>query len=354
MSDSAPAATDTRIIQPNVETLLARAGRSTTFTLEPLPGGRNNRTYRVRAVDHASLLKWYFSHPGDDRDRLGTEFDFSGCLWRHGLRQIAQPLAADRSAGLGLYEFLPGRPLSAGDVTLEHHEQAIAFVQRINALRPEPDVFSLPPAAEACFSLVQHVARVDQRLQQLAAIDPKEPIDWEMAEFIRGRLQPALERQRTALEQWAARDKVDMQRILHSDERCLSPSDFGFHNALLRDDGSLRFVDFEYAGWDDPAKLVGDFFCQIEVPAVARGFHTFLEGVAQMFPEPEAVVQRTRRLFPLYQIKWCCIVLNNFLPPGDARRKFSESSPAKTRRIEQLAVARRLCDLVGCMPGSSR
>ena len=40
--------------------------------------------------------------------------------------------------------------------------------------------------------------------------------------------------------------------------RVLSPSDFGFHNALRRPDGTIVFVDFEYFGWDDPAKMMAD------------------------------------------------------------------------------------------------
>ena len=47
---------------------------------------------------------------------------------------------------------------------------------------------------------------------------------------------------------------LSMSAALPKETRCLSPSDFGFHNALLEATGKLRFVDFEYAGWDDPAK----------------------------------------------------------------------------------------------------
>ena len=43
-----------------------------------------------------------------------------------------------------------------------------------------------------------------------------------------------------------------------SAHRALSPSDFGLHNALRTKDGQLRFIDFEYFGWDDPVKLVSD------------------------------------------------------------------------------------------------
>ena len=39
----------------------------------------------------------------------------------------------------------------------------------------------------------------------------------------------------------------------------LSPSDFGFHNAILKESGDLVFLDFEYFGRDDPVKLMADF-----------------------------------------------------------------------------------------------
>jgi hypothetical protein len=351
MSDSGRAAEETRSIEPRVAALLAKAGRSSMFTLEPLAGGRNNRTYRVRTDAGDSLLKWYFSHHSDDRDRLGSEFDFCIFCWRHGLRQIPRPLSVDRAAGLGLYDFLAGRRLTSGDVTLEHHRQSIVFLQNINALRLEPDALSLANASEACFSLAAHAERIEQRIQRLTTIASNDDIDVEMIEFMRSNVQPAFERERAQLEKWAAHDNLDMRADLPSEDRCLSPSDFGFHNALLQDDGSLRFVDFEYAGWDDPAKLVGDFFCQIERPAVAAVFDDFLESVAQLSLRPQLVVQRSRHLFPLYQIKWCCIVLNEFLPTGGARRSFSAPQLAESSRIKQLAIARHLFDRVGCMPG---
>ena len=55
------------------------------------------------------------------------------------------------------------------------------------------------------------------------------------------------------------------ERPLDQQDRCLSPSDFGFHNALAQGE-TVRFIDFEYAGWDDPAKTVCDFFHHPGVP----------------------------------------------------------------------------------------
>ena len=123
----------------------------------------------------------------------------------------------------------------------------------------------------------------------------------------------------------------------------MSPSDFGFHNALLDSLGRLCFFDFEYAGWDDPAKLVGDFFCQVEVPVSRRFLAGFAEGIASTYPQPDALIERIQLLFPVYQLKWCCIVLNEFLPAGRARREFSEAHLCADRQPEiQLRKARKI------------
>jgi hypothetical protein len=121
----------------------------------------------------------------------------------------------------------------------------------------------------------------------------------------------------------------------------VSPSDFGFHNALLEPGGRVRFLDFEYAGWDDPAKLICDFFCQPRVPVPLSYFDAFARGVAESFPQPDEVVRRARLLLPAYRVKWVCIRLNEFLPTGAGRRSFALAGEELAERQErQLAAAR--------------
>ena len=73
---------------------------------------------------------------------------------------------------------------------------------------------------------------------------------------------------------------AELESTLPREERCPSPSDFGFHNALRQPDGRLRFLDFEYAGWDDPAKTIIDFCNQPDL----------------LLPDPLAAVFRERML----------------------------------------------------------
>ena len=57
----------------------------------------------------------------------------------------------------------------------------------------------------------------------------------------------------------------------------------------------------------------------------------------------DAVLDRVALLWPAYQIKWCCILLNEFLPEGQARRRFSDADRLASRQPAiQLQKARSL------------
>ncbi|MFX9699951.1 hypothetical protein ABTP10_19680, partial [Acinetobacter baumannii] len=65
--------------------------------------------------------------------------------------------------------------------------------------------------------------------------------------------------------------------------RCLSPSDFGFHNAVQRPEGQIVFVDFEYFGWDDPVKLTCDFMLHPGMDLPDDLAQRFRRGMARLF-----------------------------------------------------------------------
>ncbi len=96
-----------------------------------------------------------------------------------------------------------------------------------------------------------------------------------------------------------------------------------------------------YAGWDDPAKMVCDFFCQPEIPVPLNYFSTFQDIVVKASKEGESLRERIFLLLPVYRIKWCCIMLNDFLPMDNKRRGFSNQEVSGSRRAVQLKKARR-------------
>ena len=50
--------------------MMAEAGLLGDISLHALSGGANNRVFRVDGNEHSALLKAYFQHPNDPRDRL--------------------------------------------------------------------------------------------------------------------------------------------------------------------------------------------------------------------------------------------------------------------------------------------
>lgn len=326
--------------------LLAAAGFGAAFDLEPLPGGGNSRAFHIRLASAALSLfvKEYFHHADDKHDRLGTEFAFASFAWNQGLRTLAQPYALERNCRCALYAFLEGRKLLPHEITREVVGQCLQFFQALNACKMSAQAAALPAGAEACFCLQDHWQCLYKRVRRLEAIVPQSGVnvDEQAYEFIHTKLAPACVDLLAQMHQTSQKLGLSPEAHLAERDRCLSPSDFGFHNALLCKDGTLYFLDFEYAGWDDPAKTVCDFFCQPGCPVPMEFYEEFAAALAADTSDPPLHRRRFDLLMPLYQLKWCCIMLNDFLPSGGSRRRFARYDLDETsRKTEQLHKARQ-------------
>ncbi|MEG3840736.1 phosphotransferase [Microcoleus sp. herbarium14] len=321
--------------------LMAVAGLGGEVELHPLTGGGNNRVFRVDADGSNFLLKVYFQHPGDRRDRLGTEFAFSQFAWENGVRALPQPLACDRQQGLGLYEFVRGRRIEPQEITAETVEQALNFYLEINRYKQVSEDQILPQASESCFTLEEHLQCVERRIVRLQTVEASSESDRSAVDFIHRELFEVWREVRSRVIEQANQWSLQLEAEIAALDRCLSPSDFGFHNAILTDSGQLRFLDFEYAGWDDPGKMVSDFFCQPAVPVSLDYYSRFVEAVVSELSEPEQHRQRMAILLPVYRVKWCCILLNDFLPVGSQRRSFAgQVADREVHKAVQLQKAR--------------
>ena len=303
--------------------LVEQAGLGRLEGVSPLAGGANNRVLRADTTGGPAVLKLYFHHPHDPRDRLGTEYGFLSAVWAGGIRCVPRPRAAAPDRHMALYGFVPGTRPAAATAALV--DQAAGFVAALQRLRLQAD--HLPPGSEACFTLADHRVTVERRLARLAALAPETDLHAAASRLVRDEALPRFH---------AVILPADAGDPLPPNRRCLSPSDFGFHNALVDGDGQAVFLDFEYAGWDDPAKLVGDFFHQPAVPVPMEHYPAFRDRIAALFPEPEDTARRCDAVMPLYGLKWVAILLNDFLPAGGSRRAFSAGTETATRTATRL------------------
>jgi hypothetical protein len=301
-------------IEP-LEIFCGRHGVYSPFKTERIRSGRNSEVSRLSNDDGQWILKHYYQHGSDKRDRLGSEFGFLTFLRNAGVPGVSQPLAMDRVSHFALYSFLPGkRPVA---ITSAHIVQAANFIGNVNLFSTSTDAMALPAAADACLSLKEHLDLVETRIGRLSAVRPESGLELEAYEFIEQKLAPFWSRLKNKLVQEISPSQLG--ESLPIGLRIISPSDFGFHNTL-EEEGNLSFVDFEYAGWDDPAKLICDFTCQPELPVAANQGHQFMEKLLPSLPQPDVVRHRVESLLPAHRLKWCCILLNEFRVEDRQRR----------------------------------
>lgn len=329
-------------LEVSVSEMLRFAGIRCGFSLQDLAGGGNNRVYLVQTSDARFLLKRYYRDTENTNKRLHSEFAFSSFAWSSGIDAVPRPVAKDEDASLALYEFIDGEPLRAEEIDRGSVRQALAFFLSLNSPERREEARKLPEAAEACFSIEQHLHCVKRRIELLLGMETETSLQREAKRFVQEELSEKWRKIADRVRRWASEEGGDLCQELTSEKRCVSPSDFGFHNALREPDGRLRFFDFEYAGRDDPAKAVCDFFCQPSLPVPSDCWEIFAPPVAEMYEDADLNLRRFEMLLPVYRVKWCCIMLNPFLPAGSSRRSFAMCQrQLDDYKEEQLAKAKR-------------
>lgn len=306
--------------------------------IQAVGGGRNSRVYWVSLGNsHSRALKVYFHHASDNRNRMQTEFTSLAFLWLNGVRNVPEALIASSELGCAVYSWIEGRKFARWDVTAPEIDSAAAFLQRLLELRTAPGVESLGAASEACFSGSAIEENLRCRLEPLRN-QSESP---ELEAFLSSKFVPALD----SMCQWSrGRLGEAFQADLPRDARTLSPSDFGFHNALKTETGDTCFLDFEYFGWDDPAKTICDFLLHPGMLLPEALKRRFAQSTVGALPFRAGLRERVEAYYPLFGLKWCLILLNEFLPAHLLRRRFAGMSEAagRIKQAEQLDKAERM------------
>ena len=326
-----------------VAALLEEAGlNGGSYRLERCPGSGNNRVFVVHVDGTRFVAKWYYRDSSDERDRLAAEYAFLEYAYHACPRAVPAPIARRTADGLALYEYIEGRKLASDEIGNQQVQAAVDFFHHLNAAEHRERAATLHRASEACFRIADQLALIEARVDRLGDLPEVSHVDAAAIEFV-GRLRTTWREIKDRTLTGAAERGLDPHETLPADQRCISPSDFGFHNALCRPDGSLCFLDFEYAGWDDPAKMAGDFFVQPALPVADKYRDEFVQQAMAFSRHAVTLEARCRLLEPVFRFKWCCIMLNHFLPASAKRRRFADAGAgAAERKWQQLERAKRL------------
>lgn len=299
---------------------------------ERYSAGGNAGVYRLTLKDSTSIrLKLYPVDAG--HDRLSSEFMAAAGLAARGMQQIARPIAQDIYLGVGAYEWIDGQAITIPRPI--DFEYCLNFLEALHGMRNSGSFRNFPMASAACISGRDIELQILRRISQfkLPRMAHKALDQFFISDFL-----PAF----GELIDWAKKNWPKGSRFgtpLPRSEQTLSPSDFGFHNALRRPDGSLAFLDFEYFGWDDPVKLISDFSFHPGMNLSNAQKASWRQGALEIYG-----AHLSERLFvahPLFGLTWCLILLNDFRPEVWQRRllandsKLANKSAALDRQLER-------------------
>lgn len=269
-----------------------------------LKGGINNHVFCCSSRDLKWVIKGYPLDQPDQRDRMQAEIEFLQYAGQVAPERVPELMAVDHGRRCVVLEYIEGETFREGiPPPTEAVSFAIDFFRLLNADLSTAKQMVTMDAAESFLGLTEHLNNIGQRLNQMEYKGLPDEVQIQASDLLR-----SMQRRHETLKEITA-DKISKGEILDvisPEERCISPSDFGFHNAIWTRKG-VKFIDFEFAGWDDPAKAMLDFILQPRIPLYQE--HSPLRGTVKEQENVEFAL-RYNALKPILSLKWLCIILS--------------------------------------------
>lgn len=265
--------------------------------IKPTGSGRNHLCYAVVSGRKKFFLKIFRSSIGGAKERYEREVEGGKFVARQGIRTPQHIASAVIHTPWVLYEYINETAHAVLNVS-----DFLNFLKVTND-NDNPADFHLLALGNG-LKVSEVWTDIQKRLGQLKK------------EIIR---HPSLERSTRLIESHASHiiektaNYIPMKIVF-------SAGDFGIHNSLSTKDG-LYFIDFEYCGQDDLAKVLSDFLLNPSNSVLKPYFPSFIEAALEHFNVMDLYAMEN--LFELYKIRWSLILLNDF------RREYSH-------RIENL------------------
>ena len=308
----------------------ARELGTTEKTLVRLKGGINNNVYRCGDDQKYWIIKRYNQSQNSKHDRMQAEVEFLNYAREAVPGTTPEIIDIDHNYRCVVLEHLEGTHFPEGLTPTEDAvKQALDFWEKLNSAVHNTKNKIKMEAAEGFLSLYEHIKNIKERLQKMEITNLSEETKLK-AKYILKRLDSEYERVLDSTSEIVEKGLIADE--ISSQERMISPGDFGFHNAIETKTG-IVFIDFEFAGWDDPAKTILDFTLQPKVPTGLNA-ETIIQSLGKNYSKE--IKYRCKVLRPILRLKWYCIILGVLQP----RRLREIAKAAPERKVNQLIESR--------------
>jgi thiamine kinase-like enzyme len=290
-----------KFFSKRINSYLARQGFNKISNIIEMKDGINSKVYKFVSENKSFILKVYNNK---NNSRIKRELLFYRYLNKTRNQQVVKPINFDVNLNLAIYPFIEGVKIKR--VSNREIFQMANFINNINKKKSK---INLPIAVDGIQNRSDHLKLCEIKLKNLKSIKFKSNIEKKCKNFLNKKLIPKFKYLKKSYKQ--NHNLYLLNLNLKKKKLIVSPSDFGFHNAIKLKN-RLYIIDFEFAGLDDPIKLICDFLCQPDQFINNKQKKYFLEMLSLRGYSLEELKYYTEVYLPFHKIKWCCIILNIF------------------------------------------
>ena len=305
-------------------------------TVHMISGRGNSRIYKIKMNSGQEYAGKLYPDPTfDDRNRLEKETKACRFLHSNKIKSVPELIWFEKKLNFGLFEWINGKEIN--NITDDHINHAAEFVKSLEKLSKHTSRDDFKLASAACLSGQMIEEQIRNRYKTILKFTD---LYFDLRSFLVNDFSHAFEKILCKSKKiWPGA----FDTYLSDNYQLLSPSDFGFHNALLTKDG-LKFLDFEYFGWDDPIKLICDFLLHPGMVLTNKHKTLWLNMMEEVFIEDSNFHLRLSASYCLYGLCWVLIMLNIFIKDSQEKRSITglNKSYLEKKQIKQLDKSRKL------------
>ena len=261
----------------------------------------NSYLYKIVLENNYNYLyKKYFNEKLFNHSRLNAEKKTYDYLNKYKIQKNNFPLYFNTELNFALIEWYDGKKIKF--MNNSYLEEFILFIKKINTNKISKIKY-FDNASASCFSYSNIKEQIYFRLNNINKFAENNK---ELSFFLNNDIKFFLNR---ILVDSKLNWPTKSNKLLDISKRILSPSDFGLHNALVMSN-KLKFFDFEYFGWDDPAKLICDFILHPSMSLSIDQKKYWIKSLINYFYKDTYLIHRIKNSYFLYGVIWCLIILN--------------------------------------------
>jgi hypothetical protein len=286
--------------------------------------GTNNRLFRLELAEGAPLLVKRYVR--DRWERLGTEFPALALLAARGVGGVPRALLRSDEHLYGVYSFEPGARKAPSELSEADARAAAGLAARLHGFGPEgaggEESGGVGLANARCLSVADQVAMIGARLGAYEALVADPGCDAAVRAFA-GEVDVRAAVDRLVAAATDGLSAAGVAAALPRGEWRLNSYDFGPHNLLFDEEGGVVVVDFEGAGWDDPARMVMGCVSHIGSQGLsAAAVGAFLGSYAAARGLSADEMRRFERVGMLFDVEWATVFASAMAPEVVEAKRF--------------------------------